>query len=112
MQTTAKKITRAAAVALAKQYIAQCNQQGLPIRNAILFGSAVNGTAENESDIDLLLVSDAFIADSLYNWKLLAPITARYYDIEPHPYPTKNFLNGDPFLNEVLKHGVEIKTAA
>lgn len=112
MQTNSKKITRAAAVNLAKRYIEQCEQRGLPIRKAVLFGSVVTNTAGKESDIDLLLVSDAFIADSLHNWKLLAPITAKYYDIEPHPYPTNNFLKGDPFLNEVLKHGIEIKRAA
>jgi uncharacterized protein len=109
MQTTTKKVTRTAAIRIAKKYIEWCNNNGLPIRKAILFGSIVKGNAEKNSDIDLLLVSDRFIADSFYNWKMLAPVTAKYFDIEPHPYPTKNFLKGDPFLSEVLKTGIEIK---
>lgn len=108
MQTTSQKITRTAAIRIAKKYIAMCNQNGLPISKAILFGSVINGNSTADSDIDLLLVSDKFITDSFMNWKMLAPVTAKYFDIEPHPYPTKNFKMGDPFLSEVLKTGIEI----
>ena len=108
MQTTSQKITRTAAMRLAKKYIAMCNQSGLPISKAILFGSVISGKSSADSDIDLLLVSDKFITDSFMNWKMLAPVTAKYFDIEPHPSPTKNFRKGDPFLNEILKTGIEI----
>lgn len=91
-----------------KQYIAACNDMNIPVQKAILFGSQVNGTASKDSDIDLLIVSNKFKSNTLDNWKLLSPITARFYQIEPHPYPTKNFKSGDPFINEIKKHGVAV----
>lgn len=80
----------------------------LPIQKAYLFGSYSKGTAHADSDIDLLLVSDKFLNNTLDNWKMLSPVTAILYDVEPHPYPVKNFLKGDPFLEEILKTGIEI----
>jgi uncharacterized protein len=108
MPVTKKKITQRAAIRLAKRYIEMCNEMNLPIKKAYLFGSYSKGTAHADSDIDLLLVSDKFRNNTLDNWKMLSPITAKLYDVEPHPYPIKNFLKGDPFLTEVLKTGIEI----
>lgn len=108
MQKAKKKITRRDAIKLAKQYIDLCTQMNLPIYKAILFGSHANDNAQNESDIDLLLVSEMFVNNTLENWKLLAPITARLFEVEPHPYPYSNFIKGDPFINEIKKTGVEI----
>jgi hypothetical protein len=35
--------------------------------------------------------------------------TAHLFDVEPHPYPVKNFEIGDPFIDEVKRAGIEIK---
>ena len=75
----------------------------------MLFGSQAAGTGRRDSDIDLFLVSSKFKRNSLDNWKMLAPVTARLYDVEPHPCPEKNFLKGDPFIDEVKRTGIEIK---
>jgi predicted nucleotidyltransferase len=109
MQTTKKKINRRSAIKLAKQFVGKCNERGLEIKKAMLFGSYVTGIPDNNSDIDLLLVSDKFSNNTLDNWKLLAPITAKLYDIEPHPYPVKRFLKGDPFVEVVKQTGIEIR---
>ena len=109
MPKAKKKIDRAAAIKLARRYIAMCRQINLPVSKAILFGSQATGTAHGDSDIDLLLVSDKFKGNTLDNWKMLAPVTARLYDVEPHPYPEKNFVKGDPFIDEVKRTGIEIK---
>jgi uncharacterized protein len=108
MSTFKKEISKRAAVKLAKQYVAMCKAINLPIQKAFLFGSHSKGTAHADSDIDLLLVSKKFQSNTLANWKMLAPVTARLYDVEPHPYPLKNFIKGDPFLDEVLKTAIEI----
>ena len=97
------------AIKLATEYIDMCNQSGIAISNAILFGSQTTGSANNDSDIDLLLVSNKFRNNTLENWKILAPVTARLFDIEPHPYPTAKFKKGDPFLDEIKRTGIEIK---
>ena len=109
MSKITKKISRTVAIKLAKQYIDKCRQINLPISQAILFGSQATGTAHGDSDIDLLLVSDKFKSNTLDNWKMLAPVTALFYDVEPHPYTPKNFFKGDPFIDEIKKTGIVIK---
>jgi predicted nucleotidyltransferase len=109
MRTNKKKTPLTTAIKLATKYIELCNQSGIGISKAILFGSQTSGAANGDSDIDLLLVSNKFINNSLENWKLLAPVTARLYDVEPHPYPTAKYKKGDPFLDEVKRTGIEIK---
>lgn len=109
MQQAEKKISRAAAINMAKQYLELCKQINLHITKAILFGSYATGTAHRDSDIDLLLISDMFKNNTLENWKMLAPVTARLYNVEPHPYPEKKFREGDPFINEIKRKGIEIK---
>ena len=109
MQKIKKKITRKDAIKMAKLYVELCRQINLPIYKAILFGSQATESARPDSDIDLLLVSNRFVNNSLENWKMLAPVTAHLYDVEPHPYPYHSFLKGDPFINEIKRTGIEIK---
>ena len=109
MPKVKKKISRPAAVNLAILYINKCRQKNIPISTAILFGSQATGTAHGDSDIDLLLVSNRFTQNTLENWKMLAPITAHLYEVEPHPYPEENFKRGDPFIDEIKRTGIEIK---
>ncbi len=109
MQSAKKKINRSSAIKVAKEYLRLCKEINVQIKKAILFGSATNGTANQYSDIDLLLVSDQFGSNAFDNWKLLAPVTAKLFSVEPHPYPLKNYLKGDPFLNEIIKSGIEIQ---
>ena len=96
------------AIELVKRYVEQCLERNIRFQKVILFGSTIKGNAHEYSDIDVLLVSDQFTDNSLDNWKILAPVTAKNFDIEPHPYPTASFKKGDPFLEEVLQTGVEV----
>ena len=101
-------VNQSAAVDLVKQYVHLCNGRNIYFNKVILFGSVAAGTARPESDIDVLLVSDQFTHDSIQNWRMLAPVTAQLYDIEPHPYPTDAYLRKDPFVDEVDRTGIEI----
>ncbi len=101
-------VTQSTAVGLIQQYVSLCRDQGIHFDKVILFGSVAAGTARPESDIDVLLVSDRFMHDSLQNWRMLAPVTTKLCDIEPHPYPTDAYLRKDPFIDEVDRTGIEI----
>lgn len=101
-------VDQKAAFELVKKYVEQCNKLNIHFNKVVVFGSTVKGSSHKYSDVDVLLVSDQFSDNSLDNWKALAPVTAKYYNIEPHPYPTKSFIKGDPFLEEILKSGVEV----
>ena len=102
-------LTKENAISIVKEYIMMCESRNIRILKAILFGSFSKGHQTEMSDIDLLLVSDNFNEMSLLNHRMLAPITAKLFDVEVHPYPTAHFIQGDPFIEEIIKTGIEIK---
>ena len=99
---------RETAIELINRYVDMCNSRNIFFKKVILFGSVAKNTATENSDVDVLLVSDQFSDNTIENWKMLAPVTAKLIDIEPHPYPTSFFLKGDPFLDEIKRAGIEI----
>ena len=101
--------TRETAISIAKEFIDKCESQNIHFQKAILSGSTMHNNAREDSDIDLLLVSDQFSYNKFENAKLLARINKHYSDIEAHTYPTEYFLKGDPFINQIKQTGIEIQ---
>lgn len=101
-------LNREIAINTAKEFINECKKQSVFFDKVILFGSSVNNTATNNSDIDLLLVSNQFGYSKWKNLGLIARVNKHFQLVEPHTFPTEYFLKGDPFINEVKKNGIEI----
>jgi len=57
--------TREFAIDIARQFIKECNSNGLSFYKVLLFGSYAKDKADDWSDIDLLLVSDKF-SDNIF----------------------------------------------
>ncbi|TAG17894.1 MAG: nucleotidyltransferase domain-containing protein [Cytophagia bacterium] len=102
-------LTRAIALKTAKEFVGKCAEQNINFNKVILFGSTARDEARDDSDIDLLLVSDQFGHDQWENARLIARINKKYSTIEAHTYPTDYFATSDPFIDEVKKNGIEIK---
>lgn len=84
----------------------------ITFQKVILFGSIVDGKVHKYSDIDVAFVSDKFTGNPIEDWKMLIPIMTsnrKFIDIEPHPYSTEDFENGDPFIDVIKRTGIEIK---
>lgn len=89
-----------------KKYIKKISQY-YKIETIILFGSYAKGTENEDSDIDIAVVSSDFEniiqagADLIgYTWK----IDTR---IEPHPIRTEDYKKiANPFVQEVIKTGI------
>jgi predicted nucleotidyltransferase len=94
---------------LIKQYIEACKKRNIYFQKVILFGSVVTGRTHKYSDIDVALVSDQFTGNTIADWQLLTPVNIHYTGIEPHPFDTKYFKKGDPFIDEIKRTGIEIK---
>jgi predicted nucleotidyltransferase len=103
-------VTRETAINTAKSFISDCQFNGLTFHKVLLFGSAVKGLTHEWSDLDLLLISDQFGDNIFDNLKLYSRINIKYPIIETHPYPTRYFYEGNPFINEISKESVEIIT--
>jgi predicted nucleotidyltransferase len=101
-------VTRQSAIDTAKSFVSDCQSSGLTFHKVLLFGSAVKGMTHEWSDIDLLLISDQFGDNIFDNLKLYSRINIKYPIIETHPYPTSYFYEGDPFIKEISREGVEI----
>jgi predicted nucleotidyltransferase len=84
----------------------------IPVSKVILFGSYANGTAREDSDIDVAVVSERFGHSRLKEGQLLFK-KARLVDsrIEPIPVSVDDYDHDEdsPILYEIKKSGIEIE---
>ncbi|HSV89239.1 MAG TPA: nucleotidyltransferase domain-containing protein [Bacteroidales bacterium] len=105
-------VTRESAINTARLFIKDCQSIGLTFHKVFLFGSAAKNMTHEWSDIDLLLISDQFSDNVFENLKLYSKINIKYPVIETHPYPIKYYYEGDDFIKEICKEGIEILAIA
>jgi uncharacterized protein len=84
--------------------------EGVILDKVILFGSYTKNQQNDDSDIDVALISPLFNGFGFEDRKYFARINNRkeFIDIETKTYPSDYFNNGDPFITEIMKTGVEI----
>ena len=101
-------VTSIDAKSIAQQFVDACGKEGIPVREAILFGSYAKGNADKNSDIDLALVSDSFGYNIIENSKQTALINYQFADIEVHHFNPHEFECDTPFVNEIKRTGIKI----
>jgi len=99
------------AINIVRKYVSNLNNGGVEIYKAFLFGSYARNQASENSDIDVLLVSDAFDTDD--DMILSKPWSPKFridYRIEPIAMGTKRFKTDDSsiLLEVVRREGLEI----
>jgi predicted nucleotidyltransferase len=96
-------LDKSTAVTTVMRYAEAVKQEFSPLA-VILFGSYINGTPNENSDIDVGVVFDNFVGDYLKAtqrlWRLRREIS---YDIEPHLLDTAHDPSG--FVRYVLSTG-------
>ena len=96
---------------IVKKYLNILSQEGIEISKAYIYGSQVHGTATEESDIDLMLVSPIFDENTdKYAPVLWLSTRKASYKIEPIAVGQKRFLTDDrsPLIEIVRQEGIEI----
>lgn len=92
-----------------KKYIEQLRINKIAVKKAILYGSYVNGTPDNDSDIDLAIVANDFGGNRLKEALLLRKLTRGIdLDISPRPYSVKQYQSatqGDFLYDEIIRKG-------
>jgi len=92
-----------------KKFIDNLQENGVPVKRAILFGSYARGNYSEWSDIDLAIVSDVFIGNRMEDRDKIRFIkVSTSSDLEVLPYRPEDFTEDDPFVKEILETGVEI----
>ncbi|MCX6154523.1 MAG: nucleotidyltransferase domain-containing protein [Candidatus Kapabacteria bacterium] len=89
-------------------FIEECKIRNIFFSKVILFGSYAKGHSNEDSDIDLALVSDQFSGNPFADWHKLSPINIKFSLIESHPFSSKYFEESDPFIEEIKRTGIRI----
>ena len=92
-----------------KKYINTVQKNNILVEKTYLFGSYARGTASEDSDIDIAIISKDFKGDRFYDRRRIVPLR-RNIDrrIEPIPYRPNDFTKYDPLVIEILTNGIEI----
>ena len=92
-------------------FIATLKNSGISIESAYLFGSYATNHAGKWSDIDVAIISPDFSGDRLdERIRLMKFSTEVDSRIEPVPFHSSDFIDTDPLVGEIKKHGISIVT--
>ncbi len=94
-----------------RNYVQALMKSGIPLERAFLFGSYAKGDFSQDSDIDVALISDIFSGFGYDDRNLISGISIQndYIDIEPVTFSNSAFNSSNPFINEIIDTGIEIK---
>ena len=96
-------------IEIVTKYIEELEKNEIHIIEAFIFGSHVKGKAKPESDIDVALISDAFIGDRFEDRRKIVPFRRKIDNrIEPIPFKPEDFNNGGTLAEEIKRTGVSI----
>jgi predicted nucleotidyltransferase len=104
-------LTQHTAIDIANEFVLAILAKGFPLKKAILFGSYVRNEQHKLSDIDMALVADEFIGVGYFDMLHFIDVkisSRKYTDIEPHTFSTAWFEQGDPFIDEIKRTGIEL----
>lgn len=92
-----------------KRYIEELRKNGIPIQRVLLFGSWMRGSAREESDIDVALISPAFSGDRFEDRRKIVPLRRMINNnIEPIPLTPQDFEIGGNLVDEIIEHSEDI----
>lgn len=91
------------------RYLQALDQNHIPIKEAILFGSSARGNNQEWSDIDIALVSDLFVGNRIDDKDKIRRITLSISsEIEVIPFAPVDFNLENPFAKEIMKTGIRL----
>jgi predicted nucleotidyltransferase len=96
-------------IEILKKYILLLRTEGISVEKAFLYGSYLTNSARDESDIDLMIVTENEENDNLVGkiWSLTKKVNSK---IEPYLVGKKRFYSDEnsPLIEIVKKTGLEI----
>ena len=101
-------LTQQNAIDISKQFIEELKEAGYTVKKAYLYGSYLDGKQTKFSDIDVAVVADEFTGLSVIDIKPFLGILGKYRLIHAKTYSSDDLINGEPFLDEIIKNGREL----
>ncbi len=96
---------------IVKQYLKVLLEEGITVTKAFIYGSQIHGTASDESDIDLMLVSPLFDENTdKYAPAIWLSASQVSFQIEPIAVGEKRFQTDEysPLIAIVRQEGIEV----
>ena len=92
-----------------KRYIEKLEKNRIHVSQALIFGSHAKETANDESDIDVALISEAFTGDRFEDRRKIVPLR-RNIDtrMEPNPLKPEDFNDGGTLVEEIKRTGIVV----
>ncbi|RLD74322.1 MAG: nucleotidyltransferase domain-containing protein [Bacteroidetes bacterium] len=97
------------ALEIVNNYINTLLLNEINVHSAYLFGSFAKGNSHKDSDIDLAIVLDKALNNFETEIKLMTLRKKNETIIEPHIFDENDFTKINPFFNEIMKTGIQIK---
>ena len=76
----------------------------------LLFGSIVKGKARKHSDINVAIWDNKFTGSRPADIEKIISIKVKYPGLELHTFHSSDTKETNPFIGEILKRGIPIKT--
>ena len=100
-------VTKDLAVQLAKQFAVLVRNEFDNNAKVYMFGSAARDEMDDDSDIDIAVVSEVFTDDVVSNRVVLMGLAQTIsWDIEPHPIIAEYMIKTTPFTEEIKSDGI------
>jgi predicted nucleotidyltransferase len=89
---------------------ANAAKRELSAKKVYLYGSYAKGTADDGSDVDMCFFFDDIEGKARINAIIKLIELGRKYKVyfEPNAMPTSELYNGNPFIQEILRTGIEL----
>lgn len=102
--------TQPSALELVQRFAAEVQQLDLRLQKVIVFGSYARNEQREESDIDVVLVSEDFTGAAPIDVRPMAHLLARapFFYIEPHTFSPEQFADWNPFVQEIKRTGIVV----
>ena len=92
-------------------FLDKLKESGIVIEAAYLFGSYAVNRAGRWSDIDVAVISPDFSSDRFDERVRLMKLSTEIDNrIEPVPFHSREFIDSDPLVGEIKKHGISLLT--
>ncbi len=87
-------------------FVADLRTAGYSPSRVVLFGSYAKGKPNELSDIDLAVWDKKFTGCGTADIEPIVSIVSKYPLLELHPFSEEDTENNNPFVKEILRHGV------
>jgi predicted nucleotidyltransferase len=100
--------TRNALIQHISAFLAEIQNAGYAPSRVVLFGSYAKGKPHQWSDVDLAIWDEHFVGVGMVDIVPILPIISKYRGIELHPFPANETEDENPFIGEVVQHGIDL----